>query len=429
MLDGVNDAAAARARADRARARRAVQAQPDSVQPVSRAPSSARARASASARSSRCCRTPASSTTVRKTRGDDIDAACGQLAGQVQDRIKRRLATRIVADRRALIAMQRASACVTRSSPRRRCRARRRLPDRTAGASSPPAQPRAAGPADPAGTAAADPAGTGDAAPARRDPHRARRGLLRARADGRRARGARRSREKLDPDVRADLQPLRPRLRDDGRAPRAESSFAARSSSRRTMRTPATTGAGTCARTGARSESIAEFEVAIRNPLYKTPEIALVNAGKCSVAIGDSNAADQYFRRALQLRPNDAAAAYNLALLSYRGARLAESRALMRVVMQQTAPPPEALFLGMCIERKLGDRAGRAVVRHAASQPLSGFGRDPRDRQRRLRVMARWTRNCRQRRARRATSTSAGAARCARRAKPPACRSTRSRSI
>jgi 23S rRNA (adenine2503-C2)-methyltransferase len=36
-------------------------------------------------------------TTIRKTRGDDIDAACGQLAGRVQDRVKRRLATRIVA--------------------------------------------------------------------------------------------------------------------------------------------------------------------------------------------------------------------------------------------------------------------------------------------------------------------------------------------
>ncbi|MFP5483607.1 MAG: 23S rRNA (adenine(2503)-C(2))-methyltransferase RlmN, partial [Gammaproteobacteria bacterium] len=27
-------------------------------------------------------------TTVRKTRGDDIDAACGQLAGEVRDRTK-----------------------------------------------------------------------------------------------------------------------------------------------------------------------------------------------------------------------------------------------------------------------------------------------------------------------------------------------------
>jgi 23S rRNA (adenine2503-C2)-methyltransferase len=29
--------------------------------------------------------------TIRKTRGEDIDAACGQLAGQVEDRTKRRL--------------------------------------------------------------------------------------------------------------------------------------------------------------------------------------------------------------------------------------------------------------------------------------------------------------------------------------------------
>jgi 23S rRNA (adenine2503-C2)-methyltransferase len=33
--------------------------------------------------------------TIRRTRGDDIDAACGQLAGHVQDRTKRRLAARI----------------------------------------------------------------------------------------------------------------------------------------------------------------------------------------------------------------------------------------------------------------------------------------------------------------------------------------------
>ena len=29
--------------------------------------------------------------TTRKTRGDDIDAACGQLAGKVSDRVKKRL--------------------------------------------------------------------------------------------------------------------------------------------------------------------------------------------------------------------------------------------------------------------------------------------------------------------------------------------------
>jgi 23S rRNA (adenine2503-C2)-methyltransferase len=35
-------------------------------------------------------------TTIRKTRGDDIDAACGQLAGQVRNRITRRLGDKVM---------------------------------------------------------------------------------------------------------------------------------------------------------------------------------------------------------------------------------------------------------------------------------------------------------------------------------------------
>ena len=34
--------------------------------------------------------------TIRKTRGDDIDAACGQLAGRVLDRTTVRLGTKVV---------------------------------------------------------------------------------------------------------------------------------------------------------------------------------------------------------------------------------------------------------------------------------------------------------------------------------------------
>jgi 23S rRNA (adenine2503-C2)-methyltransferase len=34
--------------------------------------------------------------TVRRTRGDDIDAACGQLAGRVNDRVKVRLGDKII---------------------------------------------------------------------------------------------------------------------------------------------------------------------------------------------------------------------------------------------------------------------------------------------------------------------------------------------
>jgi 23S rRNA (adenine2503-C2)-methyltransferase len=40
-------------------------------------------------------------TTVRKTRGDDIDAACGQLAGDVRDRT--RVGERIAAQRTVML--------------------------------------------------------------------------------------------------------------------------------------------------------------------------------------------------------------------------------------------------------------------------------------------------------------------------------------
>ena len=37
-------------------------------------------------------------TTTRKTRGDDIDAACGQLAGQVQDTTRRTQHLKVVSE-------------------------------------------------------------------------------------------------------------------------------------------------------------------------------------------------------------------------------------------------------------------------------------------------------------------------------------------
>ena len=104
-------------------------------------------------------------------------------------------------------------------------------------------------------------------------------------------------------------------------------------------------------------ESIAEFEMALRNPLYKTPEIALVNAGRCSVAFGDTAGAEVFFKRAVAGAPNNTGANYGLALMAYRAGRLDEARGWTRRLTQQPAPVPEALYLGMCIEKKSGDRS------------------------------------------------------------------------
>lgn len=103
-------------------------------------------------------------------------------------------------------------------------------------------------------------------------------------------------------------------------------------------------------------DSLAEFEAALRDPLYRTPEVALVNAGRCAQAIGDNAAAENYFRRALSAQPGNSLASLGLAQLSYESQRYDEARYWMKGVMRMTNPPPDALRLGACTERHLGDR-------------------------------------------------------------------------
>ena len=102
-------------------------------------------------------------------------------------------------------------------------------------------------------------------------------------------------------------------------------------------------------------EALAEFEIAVRNPLYRTPEIALVNAGRCSQSF-DEAAAENYYRRALAVQPGNPLASLGLAQIAYRNRRYDEARTWMKGVMLTTNPPPEGLRLGACIERKLGDK-------------------------------------------------------------------------
>jgi type IV pilus assembly protein PilF len=103
-------------------------------------------------------------------------------------------------------------------------------------------------------------------------------------------------------------------------------------------------------------EAIPEFEYALRDPLYKTPEVAMINAGRCSLAIGDLAGADSYFRRAQATAPNNPQAIYGVALVSFKLGRQDDARTWVRRLTQQPPVPPEALYLAMCIEKKSGDR-------------------------------------------------------------------------
>ena len=169
---------------------------------------------------------------------------------------------------------------------------------------------------------------------------------------------------KLDPNNAEDLQRLRARLhRCSATTPKAERNF------QRALELAPTDseirhnwGWYLCTH-GRPRESIAEFEVALRNPLYKTPEIALTNAGKCSVeARRQRGAATSTSRRALALKPGNPAAAYNLALLVYRDG--APRRVARADALRDGAEPAAARgALPRHVHRAQARRpAGRAVV-------------------------------------------------------------------
>ncbi|MDR0250176.1 MAG: type IV pilus biogenesis/stability protein PilW [Burkholderiales bacterium] len=107
---------------------------------------------------------------------------------------------------------------------------------------------------------------------------------------------------------------------------------------------------------GQARESLAEFNRVALDPLYRTPEIAFTNAGRCALSINDNATARHYLERALRVRPDYVQAAYSLAELSYGEGKFDEARVMMRIIMQTPTPTVDALFLGACVERKLNDK-------------------------------------------------------------------------
>ncbi len=102
-------------------------------------------------------------------------------------------------------------------------------------------------------------------------------------------------------------------------------------------------------------QAVKHFLAAIRNPLYQTPELAYVNAGLCVWQRGDMNGAEDYFRNALKLRPNNVQALFHLASISYQRGSLEQARAYIRPLLPVASQSAAILWLALRTERKLGD--------------------------------------------------------------------------
>lgn len=118
--------------------------------------------------------------------------------------------------------------------------------------------------------------------------------------------------------------------------------------------------AGFLCRTGRAVEGEKLFLKVVHDPLYQTPEVALVNAGVCVHSAGDDVDADKYFRQALAIRPNMGEALLQLSTLSFDRGDAAQSLEYVHRYLAVNPPSPEILWLGMRAERKLHDDTAAA---------------------------------------------------------------------
>lgn len=92
------------------------------------------------------------------------------------------------------------------------------------------------------------------------------------------------------------------------------------------------------------------------DPLYKTPEAAYLNAGYCARSAKDLKRAEQHFRRALAVRPRFTPALLEMADLEFQSKNYLPARAFLERYMAAQPPSPTALWLGVRIEKALGNR-------------------------------------------------------------------------
>jgi type IV pilus assembly protein PilF len=109
--------------------------------------------------------------------------------------------------------------------------------------------------------------------------------------------------------------------------------------------------------TGQPRASLSWFERAAARPDYRSPEKALNNAGACSQAAGDTDAAKRYFKRALALQADDARGNVALAKLYFNDGDYSRARLHAERAAAGPRPGVDALWIGIKVAHK-SDQAG-----------------------------------------------------------------------
>jgi len=127
--------------------------------------------------------------------------------------------------------------------------------------------------------------------------------------------------------------------------------------------------AGFLCRTGKPAAGEKLFAEVAKNPVYQTPEVALVNAGVCELSTGDMLDAQRYFTRALNLRPNMPEALLQLGNVALDEGDAAAALDYVKRDLAVNPATADVLWLGFRAQRQLGDTtAAAAFARRVQSE-------------------------------------------------------------
>ena len=126
-------------------------------------------------------------------------------------------------------------------------------------------------------------------------------------------------------------------------------------------------------RSGQYDAADALFQRALQDPFYRTPAAALANAGVCADEAGRAEAAERYFRRALDFDPRDLTALLRLAQIHYGKQDYLRARAFLQRMEGAGGVSPVALDLGARIEERLGDAAAARRYRQRLGTEYPDF--------------------------------------------------------
>ena len=89
----------------------------------------------------------------------------------------------------------------------------------------------------------------------------------------------------------------------------------------------------------------AMFLKAQENPLYRSPEITLTNAGTCAMEAGDLDGAETHFREALKVNPRIGQALLRMAMISFDLQRYLPARAYLQRYVEVGPHTAQSLWL------------------------------------------------------------------------------------